>query len=296
MVIAPFYLVTEDAFHASYLLNDWHERLRNSLGFGGIIVRAEKPEKLEARLAFHETHAGEKKLAPAEWAQLETLYPGISPVDKEMIAHYGIPKLPREIFSAQMEFVGKDLNGGRMIDYLHRISQESAKPRFYVFLDQLLKHDEWRKAIDEGRVFNAHSAVLPYTAGMHAIEQIAALEDVELFKKAAGATVHYVNHGIDSGPVVNSYSHSRPLSFDSIHQLKGASFMKAFGMLEDLAEKMAAHPEWKPEGIPQDLSLRPHPPFKAASFTNDVCGKAEQGYLEMQKRERTRREPIPLHA
>lgn len=292
---SPFYLITEDVFHTSYLLQDWHERFHNQPGFGGIIIRAGKPENLAERIAFHQAHAGQKELTGKEWRQLENLYHGLNPAEKEMIAHYGIPRLKADIFTSHAQFVGKNLNNGAAVEYLHRISQGTAKPRFYVFLDQLLKHGDWKKAIDEGRVFNAHSAVLPYTAGMYAIEQVAALKDVELFKKAAGATVHYIDHGVDSGPVIHSYTHEKPFGFNSIHQLKAASYMKAFQLLEDLAEKMKAHPDWIPEGQPQDFAQRPHSPFKTDSFTNAVREKAEQGYLEMQKRERTRRDPIPLH-
>jgi phosphoribosylglycinamide formyltransferase 1 len=48
-----------------------------------------------------------------------------------------------------------------------------------------------------GRVINVHPALLPEFPGAHAIEEALAAGVSE-----TGATVHYVDHGIDSGPVI----------------------------------------------------------------------------------------------
>jgi formyltetrahydrofolate-dependent phosphoribosylglycinamide formyltransferase len=48
-----------------------------------------------------------------------------------------------------------------------------------------------------GRVINVHPALLPQFPGPHAIEEALAAGVRE-----TGATVHYVDEGIDSGPVI----------------------------------------------------------------------------------------------
>lgn len=49
----------------------------------------------------------------------------------------------------------------------------------------------------EGRILNIHPSLLPKFPGLKAIEQ--ALNSGE---KATGVTVHYVNDGVDTGPVI----------------------------------------------------------------------------------------------
>ena len=48
-----------------------------------------------------------------------------------------------------------------------------------------------------GRVINVHPALLPEFPGAHAIEEALAAGVPE-----TGATVHYVDEGVDSGPVI----------------------------------------------------------------------------------------------
>jgi formyltetrahydrofolate-dependent phosphoribosylglycinamide formyltransferase len=48
-----------------------------------------------------------------------------------------------------------------------------------------------------GRVINVHPALLPAFPGAHAIEEALAAGVPE-----TGATVHYVDEGVDSGPVI----------------------------------------------------------------------------------------------
>jgi phosphoribosylglycinamide formyltransferase-1 len=48
-----------------------------------------------------------------------------------------------------------------------------------------------------GRVINVHPALLPAFPGLHAIEEALAAGVTE-----TGATVHYVDEGIDTGPVI----------------------------------------------------------------------------------------------
>lgn len=49
----------------------------------------------------------------------------------------------------------------------------------------------------EGRIVNLHPAYLPEYPGLHSIER--AFED---HKKQTGVTVHYIDSGLDSGPII----------------------------------------------------------------------------------------------
>ena len=48
-----------------------------------------------------------------------------------------------------------------------------------------------------GRIVNVHPALLPAFAGLGAIEQA-----LEHGVKVAGVTVHFVDEGVDSGPII----------------------------------------------------------------------------------------------
>ena len=49
----------------------------------------------------------------------------------------------------------------------------------------------------EGRIVNVHPSLLPAFPGLHAIEQA-----IEYGVRVMGVTVHYVEEGVDSGPVI----------------------------------------------------------------------------------------------
>lgn len=49
----------------------------------------------------------------------------------------------------------------------------------------------------QGRVINVHPALLPAFPGLHAVEQA-----LEYGVKVFGVTVHFVDEGVDSGPVI----------------------------------------------------------------------------------------------
>lgn len=54
------------------------------------------------------------------------------------------------------------------------------------------------------RIVNIHPSLLPRHAGLNAIQQSYAAGDSEL-----GITIHYVDHGLDTGPVILQRSFSR---------------------------------------------------------------------------------------
>jgi phosphoribosylglycinamide formyltransferase-1 len=57
----------------------------------------------------------------------------------------------------------------------------------------------------EGRIINVHPSLLPAFPGVHAIEQA-----LEYGVRVMGVTVHFVDEGVDSGPVVLQESFELP--------------------------------------------------------------------------------------
>ncbi len=56
----------------------------------------------------------------------------------------------------------------------------------------------------KNRIVNIHPSLLPRYPGAHAIEQSFSSGDTEL-----GITIHYVDHGLDSGPIIARRSFNR---------------------------------------------------------------------------------------
>jgi phosphoribosylglycinamide formyltransferase-1 len=70
-------------------------------------------------------------------------------------------------------------------------------------------------------IVNVHPALLPAFAGVHAIEQA-----LEYGVKVAGVTVHFVDEGVDSGPIILQRSYELPYPRDiaaiesQVHQIE----------------------------------------------------------------------------
>jgi phosphoribosylglycinamide formyltransferase-1 len=61
----------------------------------------------------------------------------------------------------------------------------------------------------EGRIVNVHPSLLPAFAGINAIEQA-----LEYGVRVAGVTIHFVDEGVDSGPVILQESFELPYARD----------------------------------------------------------------------------------
>ncbi|MBO2453289.1 hypothetical protein J4573_39770 [Actinomadura barringtoniae] len=203
----------------------------------------------------------------------------MSRTELEMAKTYGIPELPARM-PADVQLVGADLNSNDCRQWLVNTVSES-DPAIFVFLDQLL-HDWWI-SLARGQIINAHSAVLPHARGMFAIEQVAASQDFSRFVRAAGATAHYVDNGVDTGPVILARRLAAPFSHESIWSCKGQSFLTAFDLILQLAESLRDDPESLPVG--HRLDARDAPVFSRREFTPSVRAAAEQGFLAMKSRD-----------
>jgi phosphoribosylglycinamide formyltransferase 1 len=282
-----FILLTENTFHASYLVDKWFRVFGDAPAALNIGIRAEpQPARLLVRReAFHHQQAGRKLLDKAAKRQLLDLYPDMSETDQALIPAFGIPGRPAAC--ASVVYLGRDINGPEAFGWLDSITQGPAVVHVFVFLDRLLAR--WWMTKADGRVYNAHSAVLPYARGMFAIEQVAATGNIDHFRNAAGATVHVVDEGVDTGPVVRRERLADPLGANSIWECKARSFILGFDLLIEAAEKVTSDrvlPSRVPEPPEEAFGS---PEFRRRNFGADRRAAAESGYLMMRALARNRR-------
>lgn len=276
-----FILLTEDTFHASYLVARWQKEFGAAPACNGILLRSTKPtdELLLARRALHSEFREQRTLDGPTWSRLERLYPGLDEADRAMVAAFGVP--PCSLGGDWIGFLGRDVNGQDARDWLTKQCVDGRELFIFVFLDRIL--EPWWIELTHSRIVNAHSAVLPGARGTFAIEQIAATRDLERFRRSAGATAHYVDTGVDTGPIILGERFADPFSFTSIWDCKAHSFSLAFDILISLSRQLISRPGIVPIGTRQDPA-KVGTEFKRAGFTPERHRQAEMGYLEMRHR------------
>ncbi len=274
-----FFLLTENTFHASYLVTKWLEAFKGSPNSLGIALR-ENPfpeQSRKAREDFHQFHQGQKRLGYTDWKLLAKLYPDLSETERAMILSFGVPA-HTATYDPDTLYLSKNINNPLAKQWLSTICTTSSKPFLFVFLDKIL--DPWWIDLTASQIINGHSAVLPYARGMFAIENVAVSQDAEHFRASAGATVHYVDTGIDTGPIIKGGRFSEPFNFISIWECKGHSFILAF----DLLIQVACDISKRVSTVPIGTVLAPllyGPNFRRVDFTPEKRKKAEIGYLNM---------------
>ncbi|WP_416411554.1 formyltransferase family protein [Pantoea sp. App145] len=154
-------------------------------------------------------------------------YRGLSEAEEYLALTYGVPKLhPLKLANIVTtmdfddDFLSHCTNGVNAIDNSGAI----------VFLNVILKN----KWIDffEQRIVNAHPAVLPYARGMFAIEQFLVSNNQCQFEQAAGATIHYIDMGIDTGAIIETAQLEKIWDLESIWAVKGESYLLAFELMK----------------------------------------------------------------
>jgi phosphoribosylglycinamide formyltransferase-1 len=273
-----FFLVAENDLSTTYLVWRWLDAFAHLPNFGGVVLRAEAPRETwrHSAQAFHRTYAGVRSLDLLGRVHLAELYPAANEAAHAMVRQFGIT--PRSVGEhPRTRYIGNDLNGERARRWLTGTVREGGAPFLFVFLDRLFA--PWWMRATEGFLVNVHSAVLPFARGMHAIENIAATVDVARFTACAGATVHFVDEGIDTGPIIHAAKMADPLAFESIWDMKGATFDLAFRLLVDTADG-AQRLRRAPVGAPQAPRLR-GPAYRRKDFTAAVRARAAEGYLAM---------------
>lgn len=276
----PYFLLTENTFHAAYLVTAWRAEFGSCKHFQGVVLRDDPPseELRTARDAFHREHRGERQLSAEAWAVLDRLYPDLSETERAMIGEFGIPEHTVS-HDPDTVFLGRRLNSDHAREWLGEQCAGAEKPYLFVFLDKILA--PWWIELTGSRIINAHSAVLPHARGTFAIEQAVLTGDPALFRDAAGATAHFVDDGVDTGPVIRAVKFADPFSFESIWSCKGNSFMAAFDLLEQVARDLLDGGKRTAAGIAPSPSPHGAPEFRRADFTPERRTASEKAYLAL---------------
>lgn len=274
----PFFVMAEDTFHATYLVTRWLDAFAGNVDFGGVVLREEPLPATEtaAREGFHRRCQGKTELAADEWRELLGLYPDLTATERAMISEFGVPGRGAA-HSPDTVFIGTP-NGSRAREWLTR-QCETAPPYVFIFIDRVLA--PWWIDLTGGHVLNGHSAVLPHARGIYSIEQIAAGTDVDLFRDAAGATVHYIDNDLDTGPIVRAERFRNPFGFDSIWSCKAHTLLLTFDLLIDTARDLGRRPHTAPTGVAPAPSPHGTVVFTRSGFRRDRHAAAEAGYLAM---------------
>ncbi|MFJ1613354.1 formyltransferase family protein [Streptomyces sp. NPDC088249] len=278
--MSPYFLLTENTFHATYLVTDWLAEFGRKGSFQGVVLRDDPlPKSVRtARENFHRTYQGERSLDEDAWAHLYRLYPDLSETERTMIRDFGVPRHTVTQDPATV-FLGRNLNSEAARKWLDTQCAGPDGPFFFVFLDRILA--PWWIEMTGSRIINAHSAVLPHARGIFAIEQAALLRDPTLFRDAAGATAHFVDTGIDTGPVVRAMTFADPFAFESIWSCKGHSFMLAFDVLKAVTHDMVEGCDTTYAGVVPAPSPHGAPEFKRGAFTPERQAASEAAYAAM---------------
>ena len=115
---------------------------------------------------------------------------------------------------------------------------------------------------------------------MYPLENIAILRDIAFFKKAAGITIHYIDEGIDTGPIIRAEKIVNPFQYNSIWELKAHTYFLENELYVKTAQEILNHPAIIPAGIVPNSELR-GPNFQSKFFTQEKRKQAEEGYLAM---------------
>ena len=281
MLTKEFYLLIDDSVICSYLASKWIENFAELPNFRGILVKGNAPSEkiLQDRKLFHSEYAGEKQLAEAALQKLIHLYSDLDETEKATIGVLGVSRYSTAEHPDTF-FLGNNVNRKDTKDLLTK-RRKFSPPCVFTCFTQILK--PWWLEVTNSQLFNAHTAVLPYARGMYAIENMAALGDTDKFKQAAGFTIHYIDKGVDTGPIIKAERIVEPFRFNSIWELKGHIYTKEFDFFVKTAEEIISNNETAPAGVFQDPSLR-GPNFSIADFTPDKRREAERGYLAMKNK------------
>jgi len=270
-------LLTEGSFHAVYLIRDWYESFKDTTSFKGIVIR-DTQDTSGQKVQFHSTYSGKKQLTESEYNELLLLYGTISEAEKSMMTLYGIPSYPAEVIP-HVHYSGPNLNHADMEVFIANLAKEYDLT-VYIFLDQILK--PWWIEYTDGNIINAHSAVLPYARGMYAIENMAVKGNEKDFQRAAGASIHYVDNGIDTGPIIRAVRIKEPFRYESIWEVKATCYQLAFELLVNQARVEFENPDLQYVGIKCDVSSLGEN-FLSKNFDEDKKKIAQEQFLSMKK-------------
>lgn len=270
-----FYVIVDDIFNNSYLLQKLLEKFSNNSKFLGVLFRSNNQGLLEDKIKFHQSYKGQKELNNNVIKQLEGLYGSLSNTEKAMIKRYGVSELTSNIYD-KAKYVGDNLNAQDLEYWIKNESIKNPNLEIFISIDQILK-PFWLKY---AKVINTHPAVLPYARGMCALEQTVAKGDLNAVKKTAGATVHFIDEGIDTGDIIAARRIINPFSSESLADLKGRCYLLSFDLLVQIIEDRFSLCESELAGIKSDISLK-GPNYFKKDYTSEFEKSASKIFENM---------------
>ena len=270
------HLLTETTFHTSYLISMWRNWCTKSGRCCSIAIRKNQPDTatLARRQSLHQRLSGKRHLEQCEHNELLDTYPGLTASEESMISEFGIPAGCAA--GEDICWLGDDINATPAKKWLAGLQARRARPYILLFLDQIFDQ-EWIDATDR-QLINAHSALLPWARGNNSIEQVVALGEPQWLYRAAGGTVHYIDAGVDTGPIICTRPLAEPLAFDSVWTLKSHCFMTAFSLLIEIADRLVAG-ETPAARSPDPSEFGPN--YRAGDFDKACQQRAERQFLRM---------------
>ncbi|MCV3213332.1 formyltransferase family protein [Plectonema radiosum NIES-515] len=286
-----FYLVIDTNILCCYLASKWIENFDGLPNFKGILVREDKPsdEILQQRKEFHAKYA-ESKLNDEISREFLSLYPDFDEIVESAIRLFGIPKYSITDYH-QTIFLGRNLNGESAKNWLKETCKNS-QPYFFSYQEQILK--TWWIEISQRQIINCHPAVLPYARGIYPLENIAILKDIDKFREAAGVTIHYIDEGVDTGPIIRAEKIIDPFQFNSIWELKAYLYVTGNNVYVKTAKEILSDQDMVPAGVVPNPQLTSRN-FLSKDFTPEKRELAEAAYLSMKNyvcREKTQSSSI----
>lgn len=275
-----FYLLVDSCLCGCYAVSRWIEEFDKKGQFKGILVREDRPSEaiLKQRNEFHKKYANHKELTDEMCRELARLYGSFDETEKAMINLFGVPKYSTT-HDSDTVFLGRNINGELAKNWLTKTCHDY-QPFIFTHIGQIFK--PWWLEITGDRLLNVHSAVLPYARGIYSIENVAALKDIDQFKKATGITIHFIDQGVDTGPIIRTERIINPFRFNSIWELKGYTYMLGYNLYIETAQRIIFSTETIPVGTVGDPNLR-GPNFRTKDWTEEQKHRSEQGYLSMKK-------------
>lgn len=229
-------LITELKFHCMYLISRFQTLLsqKNSI----LIIRNTNNINIEEIKKLHNFTDIDKIYM---LNKTNKVYGKLSNSELSLLQQHGIPKISFDKINHIL--FTTDLNcDNELKQYIFNITNNNTY--IGIFLDCILNN--WWLSLSSN-IINAHSAVLPHARGINAIEQIVASGDFNKFMKSVGATIHYIDDGIDTGKIIKFKHLKFPLSYNSIWELKGACYLLAYDLLYNYLSKpfMIIDPKFK---------------------------------------------------
>ncbi|MHB1684171.1 MAG: formyltransferase family protein [Bacilli bacterium] len=275
-----FFLVTENTFHSSYLVNEWSRRFRYHGQYGGILIRGTQKTQgdLQKRTEAHRFCQTMSIVPSTQIEILDEAYGGLSDSERLMVMLYGVPSESCSSV-ANVCILDRNLNSDIAIQQMEELLGQDQEIILFIFLDQILGF-WWLQRTKY--IVNAHSAVLPYARGMYALENIACLGDAQQFLKVAGATVHYVDSGVDTGSIIHSMRIRDPFQYETLWEVKARCYQLAFKLLVGAAEVTLDNLFAEHVGVIPEHSLVGQA-FRARDFTHELKINAASTFSSMRK-------------